>query len=326
MSFQAAMLGLAIASLAAAADPSKPHPHTGMLEKYSRLPPSQIGVKVDVSAEALRKGTPVLKLMETPGGWMRSVSVQDVHAPESVVWSAINDVSAASTACVTPSTSKTICNALINGSTFSCVCVRACACVCTCASARDVHAAPSQLPRYPKMVEGVVACDVYSRKKEGGNDVTCATYKLKAAGFSMQYYMKHIFEPKKHSMTFHLDYERCSDIQDSVGYWYVEDLKDGWCRVYYSTDSKLPKFIPNCAKDAIVNMAAKRSTSWVDTRCNEITGNAPSEAGAGTSSSKRRPTRLGAAILALAAAWRSGALPAMPPLGELPATLSLIHI
>ena len=87
-----ALTVMAAVSLVDAADPSKAHPHNGLLEKYSRLPPSQIGVKIDVSAEALRHGTPVLKLMETPGGWMRSVSVQDVHAPESVVWSAINDV------------------------------------------------------------------------------------------------------------------------------------------------------------------------------------------------------------------------------------------
>lgn len=238
-----------------------------------------------------------------------------------------------------------------------------------------------QLPRYPKMVEGVVACDVYSKKKEGPVDVTCATYKLKSAGFSMQcvcqqrlsphlpnsalssdttfccllcrlahipssgpstdgpqsngalslcaararrYYMKHYFEPKKHSMTFHLDYDRCSDIQDSVGYWFVEDLKDGWCRVYYSTDSKLPKFIPNFAKDAIVNLAAKRSTSWVLTRCNEITGNTPSAEEAGAPrKGKLRPPRLGAALLVLAAAWRSGKLPAgLPDLGSLPATLA----
>ena len=90
----ACLLAVSLAAMCDAADPSKPHPHTGVLEKYSRLPPSQIGVKMDASAEALRKGSPVLKLMETPGGWMRSVSVQDVHAPESVVWSAINDVRA----------------------------------------------------------------------------------------------------------------------------------------------------------------------------------------------------------------------------------------
>jgi len=42
-----------------------------------------------------------------------------VHAPESVVWSAIND-----------------------------------------------------LPRYPKMIEGVIACDVYSKKNEGSRKTT----------------------------------------------------------------------------------------------------------------------------------------------------------
>ena len=304
---------LLVAAFASGADPSAPHPHQGLLGKYERLPPSKIGMgKLDVETEALRQGSPVLKLIQSPGGWTRSVSVQDVHAPESVVWSAIND-----------------------------------------------------LPRYPKMIEGVIACDVYSKKNEGGaivksasapqraclvltlslNDldlslsvsqsltlspshsltligvlyfapaarcyaqVTCATYKLKAAGFAMEYYMKHFFEPKKHSMTFHLDYERLSDVADSVGYWYVEDLKDGWCRVYYSTDTKLPRFIPGFAKDAIVNMAAKRSTSWVDVRCNELTGNSN---GAGKSGRKWLPTRKQlAAMLALAYGWQQGVLPAV---------------
>ena len=159
---------VALVALVTAADPSKPHPHTGLLDKYQRLPPSKIGMKglESLSADSLRQGSPVLKLLETPGGWTRSVSVQDVHAPEDVVWSAIND-----------------------------------------------------LPRYPKMVEGVAAVDVYSSAKERGCDVTCATYQLKSMGFAMEYYMKHYFEPKAHSMTFHLDYERCSDISDSVGYW-----------------------------------------------------------------------------------------------------------
>jgi len=251
------LTGLALLFAAAmGADPTKPHPHTGQLGKYERKPPSEIGMeKLNVPTEELRKGLPVLKLMQSAGGLTRSVSVQDIHAPESVVWSAIND-----------------------------------------------------LPRYPKMIDGVVACDVYSKSSEGGAQVTCATYKLKAAGFAMEYYMKHFFEPKKHSMTFHLDYTRSSDVSDSVGYWYVEDLKDGWCRVYYSTDTTLPRFIPGFAKDAIVNMAAKRSTSWVDTRCNELTGNM----GAGKQRPKWLPGRSQlAAMLALALAWREGVLPAI---------------
>ena len=119
-------------------------------------------------------------------------------------------------------------------------------------------------------------------------------------------------------MTFHLDYDRLSELSDTVGYWYVDSLGDGWCRVYYSTDSRLPRFIPSFAKDAMIvrsrrrsnphnavlvarhamldpvssftfahagcwrvvlllqNLAAKRSTGWVEKRCNELTGYVPS--------------------------------------------------
>jgi len=217
------MLVQALAVFALAANPNEPHPHTGLLPKYERKPPKEMGFpKLTVPTEDLRQGSPLLRRIQVPGGFTRSVSVQDVHAPESTVWKAIND-----------------------------------------------------LPRYPKMVDGVVGCQIYSKSKENGCEVTCATYKLKAAGMSMEYYMKHFFEPKKHSMTFHLDYDRCSDFNDSVGYWYVEDQKDGWCRVYYSADSNLPSFVPGFMKDAILKKAAKRSTSWVDTRCNELTSQTP---------------------------------------------------
>ena len=69
-----------------------------------------------------------------------------------------------------------------------------------------------------------------------------------------------------------LDYSRCSDLSDSVGYWYVEDRNDGWCRVFYSTDSQIPAWIPGFMKDALVNLAAKRSTAWVDAECRKEMG------------------------------------------------------
>jgi hypothetical protein len=37
--------------------------------------------------------------------------------------------------------------------------------------------------------------------------------------------------------------------------------------VYYSTDSALPRFVPGFAKKALTDMAAKRSTSWVEREC-----------------------------------------------------------
>ena len=154
------------------ADASKPHAHTGIIKKYERVPPSAIGLgKLGVSDEELRRGEPTLKKMSLPGGFTRAVSIQDVHAPEKVIFSAIND-----------------------------------------------------LPNYPKYVDGVVKCAVYSKEKSmSGQTVVCSEYKLKSHGVSLTYFMRHIYEPKKHCMTFHLDYERCSDLSDSVGYWYVEN-------------------------------------------------------------------------------------------------------
>merc|ERR1712070_459392 len=66
----------------------------------------------------------------------------------------------------------------------------------------------------------------------------------------MEYFMHHTYEPKKSAMTFHLDYDRLSDFADTVGYWYVEKLSDGWSRVYYSTDSTLPGWIPAFARSS----------------------------------------------------------------------------
>ena len=242
----ALLLSLAHAA-AGGADATKPHPHQGQLPKYSRLPPSKVGISLgNVADDELRQGEPVLRLMNAPsGGYTRAVSIQDVHAPESVVWDAIMD-----------------------------------------------------LNNYPKMVEGVSECSVYSDQKNRmtGERVVCATYRITAAGFNMNYFMKHIYEPSKHCMTFHLDYDRCSELSDTVGYWYVEALRDGWCRVYYSTDSQLPRFIPSFAKDMLTKLASKRSTGWVEKRCNAVTGYS-STAGAAAKRKRRPPLALLFALL-----------------------------
>jgi len=203
------------------ADASRPHSHGGELAKYQAQAPSAYGLSVDgVPLEKLRSGKPVLRMTTVEGGFKRSVSIQDVNAPPSVVWGRIMD-----------------------------------------------------LPKYPKMVEGCVECEPYRTEKgSGGAQVVYSRYKIRAAGMTMEYFMKHIYEPKKQCMTFHLDYDRFSELSDTVGYWYVEKLDDGWCRVYYSTDSQVPGWVPGFMKDQIVNLAAKRSTSWVDVECKKAMG------------------------------------------------------
>jgi len=222
-------LACALVSGAASANPSVPHAHKGILTKYESLPPSKYGLSLQgTSTEQLRSGRPVVKFIAgKSSGFKRVVSIQDIKAPEKLVWSVITD-----------------------------------------------------LDNYPKMVEGCEMCETYRSTKlsRGGSEVF-ARYKIGAMGFSLEYFIKHIYEPSKHCLTFHLDYDRCSEISDTVGYWYVEALDDGWCRVYYSTDSQLPSWIPGFAKEGIVNLAAKKATSWVDEYCQIAQGVAPSSKG-----------------------------------------------
>jgi len=198
-----------------AANPNAPHIHQGIMQKYDSVPPSKLGISLGgATAESLRSGKPTIRMIEGKGS-KRIVSIQDMQAPEKVIWKVITD-----------------------------------------------------LPNYPKMVEGCEACDVYKTKKSlSGSRVDYARYRVGAMGFKMEYYIKHMFEPAKHCFTFHLDYDRLSELSDTVGYWYVEQLDDGWCRVYYSTDSTLPSWIPGFAKESLVNLAAKRATGWVNKYC-----------------------------------------------------------
>ena len=45
-------------------------------------------------------------------------------------------------------------------------------------------------------------------------------------------------------MIFNLDYSRQSDIDDSIGYWYVQQRGPEDCRVYYSCVTKLRTWVP----------------------------------------------------------------------------------
>lgn len=202
----------------AAANANAPHPHTGLLSKYQAKTPESYGISLaGATAEQLRSGKPTVRFIDTGGGNKRVVSIQDIRAPEELVWRIITD-----------------------------------------------------LPNYSKMVEGCELCERYGEVEQlpDGGRVECAKYRIGAVGFKMEYFIKHTFEPEKHCFTFHLDYDKgSSDLSDTVGYWYVEQLDDGWCRVYYSTDSVLPSWIPGFAKKSIVNVAARTATAWVDVHC-----------------------------------------------------------
>ena len=69
----------------------------------------------------------------------------------------------------------------------------------------------------------------------------------------------------------------------------------GWCRVYYSTDSVLPAWIPGWAKTGLINIAAKTATAWVDKYC-QVAQVPPA----------RCYSHMNAVLVMLMAAWGAG--------------------
>jgi hypothetical protein len=79
-------------------------------------------------------------------------------------------------------------------------------------------------------------------------------------------YYDHTFYPEKSSLTWNLDYDKTSDMEDVVGHWHVMDHpKKGptHSRVYYACDIQMKGHVPKPIFNYISKAALKQATSWV---------------------------------------------------------------
>lgn len=115
------------------------------------------------------------------------------------------------------------------------------------------------------MVSGVVRCDTYRTANYPNKKKNWSYYVVSAMGIKKEYFVEHTYEPYKSCMTFHLDYSRQSDFDDSVGYWYVCDhpSEKGVSRVFYSCRLKLRGWVPGPVKNYLMKTAVKQATLWV---------------------------------------------------------------
>mmetsp|Transcript_8920 Transcript_8920/g.29587 ORF Transcript_8920/g.29587 Transcript_8920/m.29587 type:complete len:278 (+) Transcript_8920:43-876(+) len=136
---------------------------------------------------------------------------------------------------------------------------------------QDIAAPPNvvmdrimDLAHYDKMVDGVTRNVEYNREQEGGLQRIKTTYDIAVLHMKMRYFMEHEYDPEKRCMTFHLDYSRRSDIDDSVGYWYVEPgAGRASSRVYYSCECKLRGWVPSPVYNVLTKEALSKATTWV---------------------------------------------------------------
>lgn len=122
------------------------------------------------------------------------------------------------------------------------------------------------LNHYDRMVSGVDSNLVYaSNTAAGGVQTVKSAYEISALHMKFKYYVEHTFDPAARCMTFRLDYSKRSDLDDTVGYWYVNPSGRASCRVYYSCECKLRGWVPGPVYNMLTKEALKKATTWVST-------------------------------------------------------------
>ena len=114
---------------------------------------------------------------------------------------------------------------------------------------------------YHDWVDNVTSCKVYEKS---GNTIK-ADFVIGAALFSAEYYVTHDVHTDQNYLTWELDYSRESDLDDSVGFWVVEELPDkpGYSRVYYSVNVRVGGWMPGFVENMIAKSGLTKATAWV---------------------------------------------------------------
>lgn len=114
---------------------------------------------------------------------------------------------------------------------------------------------------YPRWVNLVSECGNY----EVAGDHIKTRFVLKGLGFRMEYFIDHVYRPEQGFMTWTLDYTRRSELDDSVGYWFVEPhpVREGWTRLYYSVDVRMKGRVPKFVQDLVTRKGLTEATAWV---------------------------------------------------------------
>jgi carbon monoxide dehydrogenase subunit G len=114
---------------------------------------------------------------------------------------------------------------------------------------------------YPKMVENVKTCEVYSKS----GDQIGVHFVIGVPLVSIEYWIDHQYHPEEGWMTWTLDYTKHSDFDDTRGFWRVAPHpdKEGWSRVVYSADVKASGWVPGPIENAFATAGLKKATGWV---------------------------------------------------------------
>jgi carbon monoxide dehydrogenase subunit G len=124
-----------------------------------------------------------------------------------------------------------------------------------------VWAVLKRFEQYPKWIKNVDDTEVYRREGERID----VRFKISSMGFSVEYFVAHRFCDANRYATWTLDYGRESDLDDSVGYWKVDEIpgQAAASLVTYSVDLRVRGWVPGFIRTLLVDKGLKEATGWV---------------------------------------------------------------
>jgi len=122
--------------------------------------------------------------------------------------------------------------------------------------------------RYNEMVPKTVESAIYKTENlgRGGKKRIWVRMKVGFPMLKLQFYINHLYDPANHSLTWTLDYNYKSDLDDSCGYWYVVPHPDDPAqktRVFYSVEVSMFSWVPQFVVDFMSKQALTDATGWV---------------------------------------------------------------
>jgi len=145
---------------------------------------------------------------------------------------------------------------------------------------QDVHASPETIwaqitdfDSYTSKVDNVYLCEL---RRRSGEHIE-VHFIIGAMMVKAEYWIDHTHRPDQGYMTWTLDYDHESDLDDSVGFWRVEALPErpGWSRVTYSVDVQVRGWVPGFIEDLMTKSGLTKATAWVKRESEKVERTAP---------------------------------------------------
>jgi ribosome-associated toxin RatA of RatAB toxin-antitoxin module len=117
------------------------------------------------------------------------------------------------------------------------------------------------IEKWPRWIDNMKESEVYERK---GEQVK-ARFIIGAMGLSVEYFIDHRFREANKYVTWTLDYDRESDLDESVGFWKLDPYNGdpNRTRVIYSVDIAVRGWVPGFIRTLLVDRGLKEATGWI---------------------------------------------------------------